>query len=365
MKYVDEFRSPELLRGQLQKISEFSFSASFMEVCGTHTMAISRAGLRPLLAPRVDLVSGPGCPVCVTSQADIGRAVALSEMEGVTLATFGDMMRVPGPLGTLSEAASRGAEIEVVYSPLEALRLAAERKDRKVVFLGVGFETTAPVVAATLLQAKDQGLANFFILSLHKLVPPALRALLDMVDFNIDGFILPGHVSSILGSQAYAFLVEEYGIPCVISGFEAVDILQAIYGLMRMKEEGPAVSNEYSRAVRPEGNRKALAVMERVFEPADAEWRGLGTIPGSGLRLREELRDHDAGAWGLEVPEAAEETACRCGDVLCGRIKPPKCPLFARSCHPENPFGPCMVSTEGTCASYYLYECGEGTGFEG
>jgi len=364
MRYVDEFRSPEALKGQLEKIRKFTFTASFMEVCGTHTMAISRSGLRPLLAPMIDLVSGPGCPVCVTSQRDIGRAVALAGLEGVTLATFGDMMRVPGPGGTLSEAASRGAEVEVVYSPLEALRMAAERKDRKVVFLGVGFETTAPVVAATVLQAEERELSNFYLLSLHKLVPPALRALVEMEEFNIDGFILPGHVSSVLGSGAYSFLAEEYGIPCVVAGFEAADILQAIYGLMRMKEEGPAVLNEYSRAVRPEGNRKAQTVMERVFEAADAEWRGLGTIPGSGLRLREEFKGRDAGAWVVEVPEAEEEMACRCGDVLCGRIKPPQCPLFARSCNPESPFGPCMVSTEGTCASYYLYDYREGDGLE-
>jgi hydrogenase expression/formation protein HypD len=255
-------------------------------------------------------------------------------------------------------------EVEVVYSPLEALRMAAERKDRKVVFLGVGFETTAPVVAATVLQAEEQGLSNFYLLSLHKLVPPALRALVEMEEFNIDGFILPGHVSSVLGSGAYSFLAEEYGIPCVVAGFEATDILQAIYGLMRMKEEAPAVLNEYSRAVRPEGNRKAQTVMERVFETADAEWRGLGMIPGSGLRLREEFKGRDAGAWEVEVPEAEEEKACRCGDVLCGRIKPPQCPLFARSCSPESPFGPCMVSTEGTCASYYLYDYREGDGLE-
>jgi hydrogenase expression/formation protein HypD len=360
MRYLDEFRSPGLLRGQLEKITNFPFAASFMEVCGTHTMAISRAGLRPLLAPKVDLVSGPGCPVCVTSQRDIGRAIALAGLEDVVLTTFGDMMRVPGPQGTLSEAASRGAAVKVVYSPLEALRMAEEDEHKRVVFLGVGFETTAPVVAATILQTKEKGVANFYVLSLHKLVPPALRALVEMEDFSIDGFILPGHVSAILGSEAYSFLAEEYDIPCAISGFEAADILQAIYRLMRMKEEGPAVSNEYSRAVRPEGNRKALAIMDSVFEPADAEWRGLGAIPGSGLELREEFRDHDAGRWEIEVPEQGGEGGCRCGDILCGKIKPPQCPLFATSCNPENPFGPCMVSTEGTCASYYLYDYREG-----
>ena len=360
MRYLDEYRSAGLLKGQLDKIKGFPYSASFMEVCGTHTMAISRAGLRPLLAPQIDLVSGPGCPVCVTSERDIGRAIALAGEEGVVLATFGDMMRVPGPRGTLAEAASRGAEVKVVYSPLDALRMAVEEPERKVVFLGVGFETTAPTVAASVLQAKERRVSNYYVLCLHKLIPPALRALVEMDGFSIDGFILPGHVSAVLGSRAYSFLPTEYGIPCAIAGFEAADILRAIFLLMEMREKGPAVDIEYSRAVRPEGNRKAMQVMDRVFKPADAEWRGLGVIPGSGLELREEFRQHDAGAWPVEVPEPLRESGCRCGDILCGKIKPPQCPLFARSCNPENPYGPCMVSTEGTCASYFLYDYREG-----
>lgn len=361
MRYIDEYRDPGVLRGQLEEIGRFGFHASFMEVCGTHTMAISRAGLRPLLAERVDLVSGPGCPVCVTSEADIGRAIALAGREGVTLATFGDMMRVPGPRGTLSEAASQGAAVKVVYSPLEALRMAREDPGRKVVFLGVGFETTAPAVAASVMTAKRDGVGNYFVLSLHKLVPPALRALVEMKDFSIDGFLLPGHVSSIIGSRAYAFLAEEYGIPCVIAGFEAADILRAVSLLMKMKREGsPSVVIEYSRAVKPEGNPKAREIMERVFEPADAEWRGLGTIPASGLVMREEFQAHDAGTWEVDVPALPRDSGCRCGDVLCGKIKPMGCPLFARVCTPESPVGPCMVSTEGTCASYYLYDYQEG-----
>lgn len=360
MRYVDEYRSPEFLKGQLSKISEFPFSARFMEVCGTHTMAISKAGLRPLLAPKVELISGPGCPVCVTSARDIGHALALAAMPEVTLATFGDMMRVPGPQGTLSQAASRGAQVKVVYSPLDALQVAETGRDKKVVFLGVGFETTAPLVAAVILMAREKGLDNFYVLSLHKLVPPALKALVEMEDFSIDGFILPGHVSAILGSKAYSFLPEYYDVPCVISGFEPADILQAIYQLMRMRRDGAGIGIEYSRVVKAEGNRKALDVMRRVFEPADAEWRGLGIIPGSGLQLREEFRPHDAGAWQVESPEPEREAGCRCGDILCGKIRPPDCPLFARSCTPDQPFGPCMVSTEGTCASYYLYDYAEG-----
>ncbi|MEW6554598.1 MAG: hydrogenase formation protein HypD [Actinomycetota bacterium] len=365
MRYIDEFRSPGLLRGQLEMIEEMGSNISIMEVCGTHTMAISRSGLRPLLAPRVELVSGPGCPVCVTAADDIARAIAFAGLEGVVLTTFGDMMRVPGPRGTLSEANSRGASVRVVYSPLEALRMAAESAHTRVVFLGVGFETTAPAVAASLVQARRKGIDNFFVLSLHKLVPPALRALLEMEGFSIDAFLLPGHVSAVLGSQAYSFLSEDYGIPSVIAGFEASDILRSIYVLMRMREEGAAVEIEYSRAVRPEGNRKAREVMESVFEPVDAEWRGLGTIPASGLALRDEFRDHDAGAWEVELPATARDTGCRCGDILCGRIKPMQCPLFARSCTPENAVGPCMVSTEGTCASYYLYDYREGERLDG
>lgn len=360
MRYIDEFRSPDLLRGQLEMIRDFPFSASFMEVCGTHTMAISRSGLRPLLAPRVDLISGPGCPVCVTSQHDIDRAIAMAGIDGVILATFGDMMRVPGSQGTLLEAASQGAAVKVVYSPLDAVGMAEEEPAKKVVFLGVGFETTAPTVAAALIQARERSIGNFFVLSMHKLIPPALLALVEMDDFSIDGFLLPGHVSTILGSRAYSFLPEEYGVPCVVAGFEAADILRAIFLLMKMKEEGPSIDIEYSRAVRPEGNPKALGVMHRTFAPADAEWRGLGIIPESGLELREEFREHDAGAWDIPVPQTVEDTGCRCGDILCGKIKPNDCPLFASSCTPDEPYGPCMVSTEGTCASYYLYDYREG-----
>lgn len=357
MRYLDEYRSPRLLKGLLERINELPGGMTLMEVCGTHTMAISRSGLRPLLSPKVDLLSGPGCPVCVTSETDVGRAVALAELPDVILATFGDMMRVPGPRGTLSEAASRGAAVKVVYSPLDALELAKREASSNVVFLGVGFETTAPTVAGILVQARKRRVENLYVLSLHKTVPPALRALASMEGFEVDGFILPGHVSSIIGSQAYSFLPDEFGIPCVITGFEPADILEAVHELLRMRKEGPCLQTEYSRAVRPRGNEKALEVMGSVFEPQDAEWRGLGFIPGSGLRLRDEYRDFDAGAWDVEVPEPDMDTGCRCGDILCGRIRPTQCPLFARACTPETPVGPCMVSTEGTCASYYLYDC--------
>lgn len=365
MKYVDEFRSPEAVKSLIGKIKKLPGGATMMEVCGTHTMAISRAGLRPVLSGRVDLVSGPGCPVCVTSDEDIDRAIAVAQSPGVILATFGDMMKVPGSYGSLSDAVARGARVRVVYSPLEALEIARRESGHKVVFLGVGFETTAPAVAATVLQARNEHITNFYVLSFHKLVPPALRALAGLPDFNVDGLILPGHVSAIIGSEAYAFLPAEFGISCVITGFEAADILQAIYRLMRMREEGPSVEIEYARVVRPQGNRKALAVMEEVFVASPARWRGLLEIEGSGLALAEKYRDLDAGTWDVELPPHAPDRGCRCGEVLCGKIRPVECVLFAKKCTPDNPIGPCMVSTEGTCAFYYLYESPGDGGDEG
>jgi len=363
MRYLDEFRVPAAARELIREIREAGAAGTFMEVCGTHTMAISKAGLRPLLAPEIDLISGPGCPVCVTSDADIDRAVAVAKIPDVVLATFGDMMKVPGTEGSLATESARGADVKVVYSPLEALDLARSEPDRRVVFLGVGFETTAPTVAATVLQARRENLSNFFVLSFHKIVPPALRALVALDDFRVDGFILPGHVSTIIGSDAYSFLPDEFKMPCVVTGFEVTDILQAILRLSRMKETGPALEVEYSRAVRPEGNPKALRVMDEVFETCDAEWRGLFVIPGSGLSLRDEYRDMDAGAWDVQLPVPGERKACRCGDILCGRIKPMDCPLFGTRCNPDSPVGPCMVSSEGTCASYFLYsEYAEGEG---
>jgi hydrogenase expression/formation protein HypD len=356
MRYLDEFRSPELARPWIESIRAARRTTVLMEVCGTHTMAIARAGLRPLLAPAVELVSGPGCPVCVTGNRDIDRAMALAWLPGVIVATFGDMMRVPGSAGTLADAAARGGRVQVVYSPLDALELARREPGARVVFLGVGFETTAPATAGCLLKAKQEGLDNFYLLSLHKLVPPALRALAALPDLRVDGFILPGHVSAVIGSDAYTFLPAEFGIPCVVAGFETVDVLQAIRRLQEMQEEGPAVEIAYRRVVKPGGNPRAMEVMREVFEESPADWRGLGPIPASGLVLREEWRRFDASTFEVELPEPAGDRGCRCGEVLVGRIKPPQCSLFAGGCTPEHPIGPCMVSTEGTCASYYLYE---------
>lgn len=357
MRYIDEFRVPETARGLARMIRDTGVEATLMEVCGTHTMAISRAGLREMLSPALNLVSGPGCPVCVTTDREIDTAVAISGLPDVVLATFGDMMKVPGSGGSLEQASTEGADIRVVYSPLDALGIAREETEMRVVFLGVGFETTAPAVAATIQQARREGLVNFFLLSFHKLVPPALRALAGAEDFQVDGFLLPGHVSTIIGLNAYSFLVEEFQLPAVIAGFETNDILQAAFKLVKMLEEGkPAVENEYSRAVRKEGNEKALGIMNEVFEPVDSWWRGLFKIESSGLSLRDRYSSFDAARWDVELPKPAGDRGCRCGDVLCGRIRPTECALFAGACTPDSPVGPCMVSSEGTCASYYLYQ---------
>lgn len=355
MKYVDEYRSPGTVRGLVEEINRIPGEFRFMEVCGTHTTAISRAGLRAALGPAVTLVSGPGCPVCVTPDSDVDRAIALARMPGVTLATFGDMVKVPGTVESLAGAAAGGASVKVVYSPLDALALARDNPSEDVVFLAVGFETTAPAVAATVLEAREEDVPNFFVLCLHKLVPPALRALLSLEEFEVDGFLLPGHVSAVIGGDAYGFIADEFGVPGVVAGFEPADILQAVHRLMLMRERGAAVEIEYSRVVRGRGNRKAVSVMERVFEPVSSEWRGLFTIPESGLALRREFRDRDAGTWPVEIPEPGGDRGCRCGEIITGSIRPDECPNYGTGCTPDDPLGPCMVSSEGTCAAYYLY----------
>lgn len=334
---------------------------AFMEVCGTHTMAIARYGLRMLLPEGVRLISGPGCPVCVTSQASIDHFIALGRRPGTVLTCFGDMIRVPGSEWSLEQEQARGADVRVVASALEALAIAKSAPEREVVFFGVGFETTAPSVALALRDARDQGAANFSVLSAHKLIPPALRALADADDVRIDGFICPGHVSVIIGAEAYRFLPDEFGKPCVIAGFEPVDVLRAIELLIRQMQNGrPEVAIGYRRAVSPEGNLRAREAMAEVFQPADAEWRGLGTLPASGLAMREEFAAHDAGRrFEVELPASAEAAAagrgCRCGDVLRGLIEPSECALFGVACRPSHPLGPCMVSSEGACAAYYRY----------
>ncbi|MDH7485853.1 MAG: hydrogenase formation protein HypD [Anaerolineae bacterium] len=358
MKYVDEFRDPQLARNLLAGIWERSTRpVQFMEFCGGHTHAIFRYGLRQVLPPTVRLRSGPGCPVCVTANGDLDRAIALARLPGVILTTFGDMLKVPGSHGSLQTARAEGADVRMVYSTLDALQMAREHPDRAVIFLGVGFETTAPTVAAAILQAEAEGLDNFTVLSLHKLTPPATRAILDAGEVNLSGIIGPGHVTTLIGSRAWEFLPQEYGVGCAVAGFEPLDILRAVAALVEMAEDGrPTVVNAYSRSVRPEGNRAALEVMERVFEVGEADWRGLGRVPVSGLTLRPEYARFDAAlAFPVQPGPTREHKSCRCGDVLRGTIEPPDCPLFRRVCTPAHPIGPCMVSAEGACAAWYQY----------
>jgi hydrogenase expression/formation protein HypD len=367
MKYLDEFRNPEAAQRLLARIRGHSKQpVRLMEFCGGHTHAILKTGLRQLLPPTVRLLSGPGCPVCVTSSSDVDRAIAMALLPGVILTTFGDMVRVPGsqPEGaratSLQEAKAQGADVRMVYSTLDALAIARANPDRPVVFLAVGFETTAPTVAAAVLQAQADRLRNFYVLSLHKLTPPATRAILDAGEVRLSGIIGPGHVTTIIGAEAWRFLPCDYGIPCAIAGFEPLDILQAVCSLVDMIEQGaPGVSNDYARNVRPGGNRVAQQIMQRIFAVGAAEWRGLGTIPDSGLLLRDEYATFDAARqFPVHVRPSQEPKGCRCGQVLRGVMEPSECALFARACTPEHPIGPCMVSGEGACAAYMQY--GEG-----
>ncbi len=330
-----------------------------MEVCGTHTVAIFRHGIRDLLPDGITLLSGPGCPVCVTAIRDVDTAMAVSMQKGVIFTTFGDMMRVPGSKGSLFSAKAQGSDIRVVYSPLDALKIAEENSDKEVVFFATGFETTSPSVAGTIMEAERKGVGNFYIYSVHKTVPPALRALLDSGEVRVDGFILPGHVSTVIGSLPYEFIASDYKKPSVITGFDAPDILSGIRMILEQFASGRAeVEIQYKKVVRREGNPQAVAILNRYFEPDDATWRGIGIIPMSGLKLREEFKHRDfRSVISVEVPEGDEHaTACSCGDVLKGIKIPPECKLFGKSCTPERPVGPCMVSSEGSCAAYYKYK---------
>lgn len=352
------FKDPALARGLIESIQALApKSATLMEVCGTHTVAIARNGIRGLMPEGVRLASGPGCPVCVTSNHDIDKVIALARVPEVTIATFGDMTRVPGSTSSLLAEQAAGRSVEIVYSPLDALRLAQENPDRQIVFVGVGFETTTPLVAMAIKRARAMGLTNFTVYGAHKNMPGALEAIINDPALKLDALILPGHVSTIIGAEPYRFLAENYGIPGVITGFEPVDVLQGIAMIMRQLHEGRAdIEIAYARGVMPEGNPVALAAIDEVFETCSATWRGLGEIPGSGYRIREEFADFDAmRRFQPDVEEVREHKGCRCGDVLRGIMAPSECPLFRKVCTPENPVGPCMVSSEGSCAAYYRY----------
>ena len=347
--------TPDVLRRLAADLAAETLAGlTVMEVCGTHTMAIARYGLRELLPPGLRLISGPGCPVCVTAMHDLDRVIALARLPQVTMVTFGDLLRVPASRSSLAAERAAGADVRVVYSPRDAVQMAAAEPEREVVFAGIGFETTAPTIAAALLEARQRRIGNFSVLSMHKTMPLPLRALLDLGETPISGFLLPGHVSVVTGTACYQFLAREYGVSGVVAGFEAQDVLLALLMLVRMRE--PGIEIEYTRAVRPEGNVVAQRLLDEVFEPDDADWRGLGVIPGSGLRLRAAFADADAEQrFPVDPGPSLEPAGCRCGEVLRGVTDPAECALFGRRCTPQDPVGACMVSSEGACAARYRF----------
>ena len=361
MKYIDEFRDRKIAAALAREIRSSAGPTAppvFMEVCGTHTMNIRKFGIHEMLEDAVRLVSGPGCPVCVTPDSFLDKAIILARTTGVTIATFGDMMRVPGSRSSLLEERSKGADVRVVYSCMDALALAERHPKQEVAFLGVGFETTAPSVAFSVREAKRRSLRNYSVLCAHKTMPSALRALATgRGSGKIDGFLLPAHVSAIIGTRPYRFLASSLGKRCVVAGFEPLDILQGI--LMLIRQAIPAVQVQYSRVVKPEGNASARSIMREVFEECEGEWRGIGVIAGSGLKIRKRYARFDADArFAPQASRARRQKGCICGAVLRGAKVPPDCPLFGSSCTPETPRGPCMVSAEGTCSAYFKYrEC--------
>lgn len=360
MKYVDEYRDPTLatqIAADIAKLSE-GRTLKLMEVCGGHTHTIYKHGVEDVLPPTIDLIHGPGCPVCVLPMGRIDDAIAIAEMENVIFTTFGDMMRVPGSKKSLLDAKARGADVRFVYSPLDALKLARQHPDKQVVFFAIGFETTAPSTAVTLLRAKAEGIKNFSIFCNHVTIIPAIKAILDSPDLRLDGFIGPGHVSMVIGLRPYTFIARDHHKPVVMAGFEPLDIIQAVHMIVKQISEGKAeIDNQYSRVVRPEGNVKALEAMARTMELRPFfEWRGLGFITHSALKLRAEFADWDA-ELRFQVPglRVADPKACQCGEVLKGVIKPWECKVFGTACTPETPIGTCMVSPEGACAAYFNY----------
>ena len=361
MRFVDEFRDADLgrvLAGRIAAAVDADRHYKVMEVCGGHTHTIYKYGVADLLPPNVELVHGPGCPVCVIPMGRVDDAIAVAGRDGVTLATFGDMMRVPGGHGSLLEAKAEGADVRMVYSPLDALRIARDDPAREVVFFAVGFETTAPSTALTLMRAKAEGIRNFSVFCNHVTIVPPLRALLESPDLRLDGFIGPGHVATVVGARPFEFVPADYGKPVVISGFEPLDLLQSVHMVIRQLVDGRCeVENQYTRVVPYDGNPRALEVLADVFElRPHFEWRGLGFISHSGLALSERYRDFDAELrFDLPGVRVADPKACQCGEVLKGVIKPWECKVFGTACTPERPIGTCMVSSEGACAAYYSY----------
>ncbi len=349
---IKKFQDPKLIKKIVEKLKRNKRQISLMEVCGSHTMAIGKWGIRDLLPDNIKLISGPGCPVCVTPMSIIDSVIDLKD---VTIAIFGDLMRVPGERGSLELARAKGLDVRIVYSPLDALKLAQEKE---TVFVGIGFETTIPGIAYTIKEAYKNNITNYSVLTSLKVVPPALELLASADDINLNGFILPGHVSVVTGSNAYNFLPEKYNIGGVVTGFEPADILVSVDRLIQQVENNDAkIENEYSRIVTPEGNKHTQEIMKEVLEIDDGIWRGIGEIPKSELKIRKKYSDYDAAKkYNINIEYKEDKSGCRCGDVLKGNIIPPECHLFGKSCTPSNPIGPCMVSSEGSCAAYYKYE---------
>ncbi len=329
---------------------------NIMEFCGTHTHEMFRYGIRQLLPSNIHLHSGPGCPVCVTSEEDIDYIIYLAENYDLGIITFGDLINVPGSNRNLNILRAKGKEVKVIYSPLEALSIARQNSHKKYLLIGIGFETTAPNLAYTLIKAKEENIKNLYFLSLHKLTPPAMKAILDMGEIKLHGIIGPGHVSTIIGRRGWKDIFDKYQVPFVITGFKPEEILYGIYQLIKIiEEEKPALINAYGKSVKEEGNIKAQEIMYKVFKIGPANWRGLGIIENSGLLLREEFEEFDIRKIYSVKVESKKNDLCKCGEVLRGIIKPTECPLYKKVCTPENPKGPCMVSAEGTCSAYYLY----------
>ena len=362
MKYVNEFRNPEkalALQKEIAKLSqEIDRHLKIMEVCGGHTHSIFKYGIEEILPHNIELIHGPGCPVCVMPKGRIDEAIALCQNPNIIFTTFGDTMRVPGSKISLLQAKAQGADVRMVYSPLDSLKIAKENPHKEIVFFGLGFETTAPSTAFTILQATAENITNFSMFSNHVLVIPALKALLNNPDLQLDGFVGPGHVSMVIGTKPYEFISQEYHKPIVISGFEPLDIFQSIWMLLKQIVENRCeVENQYNRLVEPNGNKNALQAMNQVFTVREKfEWRGLGEIPNSGFKIREEYAQFDAEV-KFTIPnlKVADHKACQCGEILKGVLKPWQCKVFGTACTPETPIGTCMVSSEGACAAYYKY----------
>lgn len=357
MKYIDEFRNKELVLELARQIKEISKKKiRLMEVCGGHTMSIQKFGIPSLLPDNITLVSGPGCPVCVSDRKYIDQAIAYSRLNDVIITTYGDLIRVPGSTSSLDIEKANGADVRIVYSVLDSLKIAQENKDKKIIFLGIGFETTSPSSAVGIINAHAQGIKNFFLFSSHKIMPPAMAALIDE-GVTIDGYIAPGHVSTITGSGIYADIPKKYKLGVVISGFEPVDLLRSILMLVKQIEsEEYRVENEYSRVVKEEGNIKAQQMLEEVFELRDDWWRGLGVLPNSGMKVRDKYKNYDAEIMiPVEVEATKEDKGCICGEILKGLKNPKDCKLFGKACNPNDPVGACMVSHEGACNAFYRF----------